>query len=97
MEAVPQPRRKVGKRFKSVVWITNQLAGANLERPSTTEFGHSEAGDSKDRARALDWHFALGNLNIDSNTVIHCSKARRSGTRWMSHLVGLRGAMGQFI
>jgi hypothetical protein len=97
MEAVPQLRRKVGERFNSVVWISNQLAGAHLKRPSTAEFGHSEAGDSKDWARALDWHFALGNLNADSNTILHCSKARRSGSRGMTHLVGLRGAMGQFI
>ncbi len=97
MEAVPLLRSKVGERFGASVWVTNQLAGAKLKRPSTTEFTHSDAGDTKDWARALDWHFALGNLDADSNTVIHCSKARRSGSRGLTQPIGLRGAMGRFI
>jgi hypothetical protein len=97
MEAVPLLRSKVGERVGACVWVTNQLAGAHLKRGSTAEFGHSEAGDSKDWGRALDNHLGLGNLDADDNTVLHISKARRSGTRGMTHVVGLRGAMGRFI
>jgi hypothetical protein len=97
MEAVPLLRSKLGERFGASVWVTNQLAGAHLKRGSTTEFSHSDAGDSKDWGRALDTHLAFGTLDRDDNTVLHISKARRSGTRGMTHVVGLRGAMGQFV
>jgi hypothetical protein len=97
LDALPRIRRKIGERFGAVVWVTNQLAGANLLRPSTTKFDHSQAGDSKDWGRPLDWAWNLGNLDPDSNTVLHCSKARRAGKCGVSHIVGLRGEFGRFV
>jgi hypothetical protein len=48
MEAVPQLRRNVGERFGDTVWIDNLLAVIHLKRSAITEFGHSEASDSRD-------------------------------------------------
>jgi hypothetical protein len=56
LEALPQFRRRIGARFGVPVWITNQLAWANLVWPSTTGFDHSQGGDSKDWGRPLDNH-----------------------------------------
>jgi hypothetical protein len=68
-----------------------------VKRGSTTEFGPSDAGDSKDWGRGLDTHGAFATLDHQDNTILHISKARRSGTRGTNHIVGLRGAMGQFV
>lgn len=89
-------RRQVAVRFDIPVWMTNQLAGANLKKSSGVMLSHADALGSKTWAKGLDFHFAIGLLDEHFATNCHCSKARRTGDLGKHKCVRLVGEFGHW-
>jgi hypothetical protein len=92
---VTQIRKKVGVAFGCTVFISNQLAGADLGKRSTAKLDHSNAGGSKNWGTALDYHLLLGSPT-DYVSVLTCTKARRSEVG-KDVLIKLDGQFGRWL